>query len=102
MVSGNVKPLREKLLLLLSVYGSKVAADAHAVSSGVVSGVRRAATVVSKELVPIARVVGVNGYRSGFESDEEDDMKGRIPAQDKWGQFDDDCNVASSCTFNGK
>jgi len=85
------------IYLLVSVYGSKMAAGKCAVGSG--AAVVPSA-VVSKGLASTSRVVGVNG--SGFESDEEEDMKGRITAQDKWGQFDDDCNVASSGTFNGK
>ena len=59
LITGKLKPLREKLLSLLSVYGAKMTANVHAVSSGVVSGVRRAAAVVPKELAPTARVVGV-------------------------------------------
>ena len=97
LVTGNLNPLRDRLVSLVSVYGSKMAAEKCAVSSG--AAVVPSA-VVSKGLASTSRVVGVNG--SGFESDEEEDMKVRITAQDKWGQFDDDCNVASSGTFNGK
>ena len=96
LVTGNLQPLRDTLVSLAGIYGGKytVEKQAGANASGVAASSRPAA------VVPTGRIVGVNG--TGFESDDGEDLMGRITASEKYGEFDDDCNVASSRTFNGK
>ena len=48
----------------------------------------------------VPRAMRMRANVDNYESDDEEDIMGRITATHKWGEFDDDCNVASSSTFN--
>ena len=51
---------------------------------------------------PIPAILIANNGEMHYESDDEEDEMGRTTASQKWGEFDDDCNVAISGSFNGK
>ena len=97
LLTGKVQELRDKLKSLASLYGTKISAD-RALSGGDV--VANTQALLVQGTVP--HTMGVGANINDYESDDEEDRMGRITASQKWVEFDDDCNVASSGTFNGK
>ena len=98
LVTGRVPVLKAKLISLADVYGSKMAADRQP------DTIRNVVANTEALLVerPIPAILIASNDERHYESDDEEDRMGRITASQKWGEFDDDCNVASSGSFNGK